>query len=114
MRQARQALRRRDKGWKSTLDSRWPLIGNRGPKDGIDNPQSLTYGRSGQWGAHVLFGDGHVEFINTFTPNGVVFIMRGETYQDNIYKMDDGPNGGDAVLAFTKQMTRQGPTLQWD
>jgi hypothetical protein len=103
-----------DVEWKDTLNSQWPLIGNRGPKDGIDNPQSLTYGRNKQWGGHAFFGDGHIAFVNSFTPNGLTFRRGSETYQDNIFKMDDGPKGGDAVLAFTKTMSKNGPTLQWD
>lgn len=104
-----------DDGWKAAFDSRWPLLGNRGPRDGVDNPQSYTYGRNGKWGGHIVFGDGHVEFVESFTPNGLTFrSSTGETLPDNIFKMDGKPNGSDAVLAFTKQMTKQGPTLQWD
>ncbi len=103
-----------DDHWKNALSSTFPIFGNRGPKDGVANPQSFTYGRNGQWGGHVVYGDGHTAYINTFTPNGIVFVMNGETYQDNIFKMDSKPDGGDAVLAFTKTMTKQGPTLQWD
>lgn len=103
-----------DDHWRNTLSSTFPIFGNRGPKDGVANSQSFTYGRNAQWGGHVVYGDGHTAYINTFTPNGLVFEMGGETYQDNIFKMDAKPNGGDAVLAFTKAMTKQGPTLQWD
>ena len=99
--------------WQNELSSTFPIIGNRGPKDGADNPQSLTYGRNGQWGGHVAFGDGHVTYISSFTP-GLSFSQNGETYQDNIFKMDGGAKGGDAVLAFTQKMSKQGPTLQWD
>jgi hypothetical protein len=103
-----------DDEWKNTMNSSWPLLGNRGPKDGIDNPQSLTYGRNGQWGGHAIFGDGHIAFVSSFTPNGLTFRRNNETYQDNIFKMDDGPKGADAVLSFTKTMSKTGPTLQWD
>jgi prepilin-type processing-associated H-X9-DG protein len=103
-----------DDGWKATLNSRWPLIGNRGPKDGVENPQSYTYGRNGKWGGHIVFGDGHVEFVESFIPNGLTCQINGETLPDNIFKVDTKPNGPDAVLAFTKIMTKQGPTLQWD
>jgi hypothetical protein len=103
-----------DDEWRSTMNSQWPLLGNRGPKDGVDNPQSLTYGRNGKWGGHAVFGDGHTAFIASFTPNGLAFRRGSETFQDNLFKMDDGPKGADAVLTFTKAMTRNGPTLQWD
>jgi hypothetical protein len=103
-----------ERGWKNSLDSRWPLVGNRGPKDGIENPDSYTYGRNKRWGGHAIFGDGHIGFIDSFTPNGLTFQQKGETYQDNLFKLDDGPKGADAVLAFTKTMSKNGPTLQWD
>lgn len=103
-----------DDHWQNSLDSRFPILGNRGPKDGVENPQSFTYGRNGQWGGHLVFGDGHVEYVNSFTPSGITFTDRGETYADNIFKVDGRANGGDAVLAFTKKMTKNGPELQWD
>ncbi len=103
-----------DDHWKQSLSSTFPLLGNRGPKDGQHDPQSFTYGRNGQWGGHLVFGDGHVEYVDTFTPNGITFMQGGETYQDNIFKVDGRLNGGDSVLAFTRKMTRSGPELQWD
>lgn len=103
-----------DDHWQNALSSNFPNLGNRGPKDGVANPQSYTYGRNGQWGGHLVFGDGHVAYVDSFTPNGITFTQGGETYQDNIFKMDGRANGGDAVLAFTMKMTRNGPELQWD
>ena len=103
-----------DDHWKNALSSRFPVLGNRGPRDGAPNPQSYTYGRNGQWGGHLIFGDGHVEYVDSFTPNGVTFDEGGETYQDNIFKLDGRANGGDSVLSFTQNMTKNGPTLQWD
>ncbi len=103
-----------ERGWKSNFDRRAVIIGNRGPKDGIDDPQSYSYGRSGQWGGNVLFGDGSIEFYHTFSPPGVTFERSREQYADNIFAMEDGPDGRDAILSFTKSMTRSGPELQWD
>lgn len=85
------------------MDSGFALVGNRGPKDGINNPQSLTYGRDGTWAGHIVFGDGHVEFINTFSPRG-----------DNLFAMEKGPQGGDAILAFTPEISSSTVTLQFD
>ena len=85
------------------LDSRFPLVGNRGPKDGIANPQSVTYGRDGNWAGHMMYGDGHVSFINTFAPEG-----------DNVFAMDEGPDGDDAIISFTSSMTRSNVELQFD
>ncbi|MCI0362771.1 MAG: hypothetical protein L0219_02750, partial [Phycisphaerales bacterium] len=85
------------KNWKSTLDSTFPILGNRGPKDGIGGVDFRSCGKNGVWGGHLVFGDGHIVFVNDATPNGVVFEMQGQRYEDNIFKMDGGPNGSDAI-----------------
>lgn len=103
-----------DDHWKNALSSTFPILGNRGPKDGVDNPQSFTYGRNGKWGGHLVYGDGHTAYVDTFTPNGLFFESSGERYQDNIFKVDGRLNGPDAVIAFTQKMTKNGPTMQWD
>jgi len=100
--------------WKNALSSSFPVLGNRGPKDGADNPQSYTYGRNGQWGGHLCFGDGHVTYVDSFTPNGLTYSVRGDIKPDNIFKVDAGFDGPDAVLAFTQRMLKAGPMLQWD
>ena len=100
--------------WKFTVDSRTALIGNRGPLDGVDNPSSYTYGRNGQWGGHIVFGDGHVDFFESFFVAGLTYNQDGQAKHDNIFAMETGPNGDDAILSFTKQMTEDGPVLQHD
>ena len=91
-----------------------PLLGNRGPKDGIRDPNSWTYGRNGKWAGHIVFGDGHVEYTEVFTPNGLFWEDRGQRLPDNLFRMEDGPGGIDVILAFTKEMTTDGPVLQYD
>lgn len=102
--------------WNFSADSRVPLLGNRGPMDGVDDPNAFTYtiGRSRKWAGHVVFGDGHVEFLETFTAPGLLFESKGQRLPDNLYKMEDGPSGADVILTFTKQMTAQGPAIQFD
>ncbi len=102
------------RGWLANFDRRSVLIGNRGPKDGVDDPNSYTYGRSGVWGGHIVFGDGSITFTDTFTLPGVTFTKDGTTYADNLYAMEDGPSGADAILSFVREMTPSGPTLQHD
>jgi hypothetical protein len=105
---------RYERGWNDSFSARAPLVGNRGPKDGIDDPRSLTYGRQGVWGGHIAFADGHTDFTDSFTPSGVFFERGGETYADNIFAVEDGPGGRDAILSFTQEMTSDGPVLQFD
>ncbi len=104
---------RAKRNWKSFGD-RFPLVGNRGPKDGVPDPVSLTYGKDGSWAAHVMFADGHIAFIDTFTPNDVFFERDGARLPDNLYAAEGGPDGTDAILSFTFEMTADGPVLQFD
>jgi type II secretory pathway pseudopilin PulG len=100
--------------WRNTMSGTMPLIGNRGPRNGVPDTNSLTYGRNGQWGGHVLYSDGAIEFITTFTPPRVTFRKDGVAVADNIFAMEDGPGGSDAIIAFTRSMTDDGPVLQYD
>lgn len=104
--------KRFERKWNS--NGHFPVLGNRGPKDGIDNPNSYTYGRNGQWAGHMVFSDGSIVFIQTFTPGQVTFKKDGQFLPDNIFKIEDGPAGSDAILGFTKEMKDDGPVLQWD
>lgn len=100
--------------WRFTTGSRTPLLGNRGPAGGVDDPGSSTYGRNGRWAGHVVFGDGHIDFIETFTPAGLFLSSAGERRPDNIFDMEEGPDGLDAILSFTREVTPDGPDLQHD
>ena len=100
--------------WQFTASSQTPMLGNRGPKDGVADPESWTYGRDGKWAGHIVFGDGHVEFIQTFTINSIFFRNGSQNQPDNLYRMEQGADGLDVILAFTKEMTEAGPVLQFD
>ncbi|MCA9290547.1 MAG: hypothetical protein KDA25_05430 [Phycisphaerales bacterium] len=97
-------------------DSRVPIIGNRGPANGEDDPSSYTYGRAGVWGGHLLHGDGHIVFVDSFVPSGLSYRnASGEWVQDNLFAEEDGIEGLDAILAFTRSIDlKDGPELQWD
>jgi hypothetical protein len=62
----------------------------------------------------VLFADGHVDFIDTFTPAGIVFEEGGQSVPDNLFMMETGEDGSDAILSFTRELTDTGPVLQHD
>ena len=106
--------KRFERKWRSTMETMFPLIGNRGPKDGVNSPDSLACGRDGIWRGQIVFGDGHIDFIDTATPNGLTFMEEGQRVQDNIFAMEDGPGGEDAIISFTQTMTKEGPQLQFD
>lgn len=103
-----------DREWRSTMSSLTPLIGNRGPKDGVNDPNSFACGRDGVWRGHIAFGDGHIDFVETPTP-AILSQKPGEKgAPDNIFKMESGPNGADVILGFTRTMSKKGPELQFD
>ncbi len=93
------------------LDTRFPILGTRGPANGVGNTTSLTYGRDNSWAGFQVFGDGHVEFTQSFMAKG---LQLEDGKPDNAYAIDTDPDGGDAVLAFTQMMRDGVPTLQWD
>lgn len=101
--------------WKPHSPASIAILGSRGPKDGVHDPNSCSYGRNGQWGGSIIFGDGHIEFLTGFAPASLYFTSSdGSTYQDNLFAVEDGMDGSDSILAFTKEMTPQGPELQFD
>ncbi len=100
--------------WLASAGHRAVLLGNRGPRDGVQDPSSYSCGRNGLWAGHLVFGDGHVEFANTFTPPGLSLADRASPVPDNVFAMEEGPGGLDAILTFTKRMTESGPEIQHD
>lgn len=94
--------KRRDQWNRPSFNSTFPMFGNRGPKGGIEDPSSYTYGKDGTWAGHAVFGDGHVEFFETFTPGSVAYYRNGTPQPDNIFAFDDGESGSDAILTFTE------------
>ena len=103
-----------DRYWEAFSGSRIPWLGSRGPRDGQPDLSSWTFGDDGKWAGHMVFEDGHVEFITTFTPANLVFQRGGETVMDNLFAIDDEVDGSDAIISFTKEMTPDGPVLQFD
>ncbi len=100
--------------WTAGAGHRTILLGNRGPRDGVQDASSYTCGRNGLWAGHLVFGDGHVEFSDTFTPPGLLLELEGRQLPDNVFAMEEGPGGLDAILTFTKRMTAKGPEVQHD
>lgn len=93
------------------MDASFPLLGTRGPKDGDTSRRSYTFGRDGTWAGFRAFGDGHVAHTTSMFAEGRG-LPNGEP--DNVFMMETYAEGDDAILAFTKVMTSDGPTLQFD
>jgi hypothetical protein len=110
--------RRYDEQWTESADARFAMIGTRGPKDGINDPNSITYkffGNRDEWCGNVLFTGGNVVFVDSFAPKQAVYLdAEGNEQPDNIFRFDDGRAGGDAILTVVKEMTPDGPVIQHD
>jgi prepilin-type processing-associated H-X9-DG protein len=107
--------KRMENQWRDSLDPKFSVLGNRGPKDGAIDPQSLTCGPHGNWAGNVVFNDNHVEFLDTTQPPALKFKDAQEQERpDNLFAIDDGMAGGDVILSFTRTMTKDGAELQWD
>lgn len=121
--------------WRAVGDATRPLLGTRGPihtnlgpesavidADIFDaSPTLLLHGSKKEWAGNMVFGDGHVEFLNTMFPTQVQFNCAGleVVSKDNIFAMDFLCNGvtgaaaaakqADAIIAFTIQPPTANP-----
>jgi prepilin-type N-terminal cleavage/methylation domain-containing protein len=99
---------RKKREWRDSLNSMWPVLSNRGVKEGsladIDYNKSITlliHGKK-QWLGNIIYNDNHCEVSKTFKPESVSFISGGVVQPDNIFKNDQfaaiDPRGVDAYL----------------
>lgn len=102
---------RKLKEWRESLNSQWPIVGNRGVKNGsltdADYNNSLTlqiHGGRKEWTGNICYNDNHVEVTRTFKPEGVNYTQAGVQQADNIFKNDQfsetNPGGTDAYLTL--------------
>lgn len=121
---------RKKRQWKDTLDSSFPMIANRGVKDGstadADYNKSITlqtHGGRNEWLGNICYNDNHMEVSKTFKPEGVNYTLAGVSTADNIFKNDmfapTSPQGTDAWLIITAKNGVSGNpittlTPQWD
>jgi len=120
---------RRRAEWRNTGNSRFAILGNRGPKAG--NPSGADYtnsktllihGGSKEWDGNIGYNDNHVEYGRTFYPENVkplnqatcagggTDLVINTLSQDNIFKNDTGcqtnaKKNVDSVLWIQKKST---------
>jgi prepilin-type N-terminal cleavage/methylation domain-containing protein len=89
---------RRINEWKDSLNSKWAIIGNRGPECGLEDPDvyygSVTlefHGGRKQWVGNIGYNDNHVELHDTFYPDGMNYVdENNDTVPDNLFSNDTG------------------------
>ena len=121
---------RKQNQWRETYDSKFAVIGNRGPRltANTEYPDSsMTYeihGGRKQWVGNVCWQDNHVTVENSFFPESVEYQDATGGFPDNIFFNDTSGYGGggdadgyDIWLAIVSQITEGDPvvfTLEYD
>lgn len=108
-----------DRHWKrQAMDSNFPVLGNRGPKDGRHDPFSQTNGPDGRWaGGYFVYGDGHAAWVRWILPGDGGTAPDAAPLPaeaDNPFAIDDEERHSDAVITFTRRMKESGPVVQHD
>ncbi len=114
---------RKVRQWRDSLDSKWAIVGNRGPQEG--NPtggpcancplyeESITlefHGGDKQWVGNIGFNDNHVALLHTVLPEGYNYMRNGIPQPDNLFYNDlegscDTGEGNDIWLTLISRIT---------
>ena len=117
---------RKVRNWRVDAGSNTPILSTRGPKNGATSGDEYTRSATllffepyDAWQGNIVFGDGHVEFVDTFTPQGVTYACNdGKDQPDNIFDKEfdacvigpsnNGWQAGDTWLALNETIVNQG------
>ncbi len=111
--------------WKDSLDSKWAIVGDRGPQDGSAVPgggpctdcplyeESITlefHGGDKQWVGNIGFNDNHVSLLHTVLPEGFNYMVDGVPQPDNLFYNDSEQDcssglGNDIWLTLISEIT---------
>lgn len=119
---------RRKKEWKSTSNSKFVVLGNRGPKNGASSGNDyansatlLIHGAKNEWDGHACHNDNHVTYGRTFLLEGLNRIGGSGTSLgslDNIFFTEtDGDNlikRRDCLLQLVTSCTKPDPSPATD
>jgi prepilin-type N-terminal cleavage/methylation domain-containing protein len=110
------AQKRKVREWKDTSNSSWPIIGNRGVREGstatgtgpLSYNKSMTlriHGSQKEWDGNICYNDNHVSYLKTFLPENVNYQDATAFLPDNIFKNELGTSvdsalGTDAYLVI--------------
>ena len=100
--------------WRESLNYLFPVLSNRGPRDG-DDPDSITYQiykPHDAWYGNIIYNDNHTEWASQMIAGQIQ--IGDQLIPDHIFRIDDPVEHADAILSFTKEMKEDGPVLQWD
>ena len=99
--------------WRNDARGTFPIIGNRGPRDGQVQTESFTLDSDGQWRGWVCYSDGSIKWQEqTETP--IKWSRSDSATHDNLFILEGGDNKDDAMIGVTVEMYDDGPVLVWD
>lgn len=102
-----------EKEWTTSLNQKFVVLADRGPKDGAFDAASLTMKRHGQptdWTGNIVFNDGHVQTITAGKDEADAFVVNG----DNLFRQDDEVESGDMWLSVFGPTDEKTATPYWD
>ena len=116
---------RRGGQWKSTGNSKFVILGNRGPKDGVANSDTYTssttlliHGAQNEFDGNFCYGDNHITYGRAMTPEGLDKIGTGTSATlDNVFFADDPVAGKDSLIQLITKCEGQfvsNHTPGWD
>jgi len=117
---------RRLREWRQSGNSKFAILGNRGPMDGSTQPDvyanSVTlkiHGDKDQWEGNLCRNDNSVAFERTFTPEGLDRVGTGATaVLDNVFLADSTTLAKDSLLQMVTAQTvtsaATSHTASWD
>ncbi len=88
--------------WRDSLNSKWAILGNRGPAAGaagqsagcancpnyVDSITLEFHGGSKQWIGNIGFNDNHVSLIQSVYPEGLNYELNGQPEPDHLFFND--------------------------
>ncbi|MDA0803246.1 MAG: prepilin-type N-terminal cleavage/methylation domain-containing protein [Planctomycetota bacterium] len=97
---------RRTREWKSSNNSKFAILGNRGIDGGIVANMNASktieiHGGPKEWEGNLCFNDNHTIFVDTFFPEGMSLVAG---LPDNIFK-SDATDYSDSFLTITSVAT---------
>jgi len=117
---------RRRREWRQSGNSKFVILGNRGPLNGSSNPNDYQasetlriHGDVKQWEGNMVRNDNSTTFERTFNPEGLDRYGTGTAaVLDNIFLADTGANNRDSLIQIVTQVTGSGTNTvhvaSWD
>jgi type II secretory pathway pseudopilin PulG len=99
--------------WRNDARGIFPIIGNRGPRNGQVQTDSFTLDKDGQWRGWVCYSDGSIKWYEE-TNAPIKWSRSDDVNSDNLFILEGGDNKDDAILGVTSAMDEDGPTFIWD